>query len=69
MGANDTELEDGTTGARIALPPTTILPIHIHGTVVTSSSTGDLQLKWAQSTANSAPTSVLEGGYLRAEEI
>jgi len=70
IGAGDDMLTaSGSASPRIALPPGAALPVYIHGTIVTSGTSGDLQLQWAQSTANSAPTSVLAGSYLKVEEV
>lgn len=66
---NEMVLDSGTESSRINLPANTPTSIHIKGTVVTSSTSGPFQLRWAQATSNSAPTTVMEGSYLRAEEI
>jgi hypothetical protein len=66
---NEAILSSGATSTRIELPANTPTSVHIHGTVKTSGSNGDFQLKWAQFASNAAPTTVMEGSYLRAEEI
>lgn len=67
---NEMVLDSGAASSRINLPANTPTSIHIKGTVVTSStSAGDFQLKWAQATSNAAPTTVMTGSYLRAQEI
>ena len=69
---NDTDemvLDSGDESSRISLRANTPTSIHLHGTVTTSGTSGDLVLKWAQATSNAAATAVLRGGYLRAEAI
>lgn len=66
---NEMVLDSGVESSRIALPANTPTSIHLHGTVTTSSTSGDFVLKWAQMTANAAATAVLKGSYLRAEAI
>lgn len=66
---NEMVLNSGVTSSRIVLPANTPTSIHIKGTVKTEGTSGDFQLKWAQSTSNSNPTTVMEGSYLKAEEI
>jgi hypothetical protein len=62
-------LASNATSSRIALQANTPKSIHIKGTVKTVGVTGDLILKWAQATANAAATTVIQGRYLKAEEI
>lgn len=62
-------LNSGSTSSRIVLPANMPTPIHVKGTIKTGSTAGDLQLKWAQVSSNSAAVQVLEGSYLRAAEI
>lgn len=66
---NEMVLGSGAQSSRIVLPANTPTSIHIHGTIVTGSTAGDLQLKWAQATSNGAATVMGQGSYLRAEEI
>jgi hypothetical protein len=66
---NEMVLGSSATSTRITLPANTPTSVHLHGTVVTSGASGDLQLKWAQATSNANATAVLPGSYLRAEEI
>lgn len=66
---NEMVLDSGNTSSRISLPANTPTSIHIKGTVKTTSSSGDLQLKWSQATSNAAATTVMKGSYLRAEAI
>ncbi len=66
---NEMVLGSGATSARITLPANNPTSIHIKGTVVTGSTSGDFQLKWAQASSNASPTMVTAGSYLRAEEI
>ncbi len=66
---NEMVLSSGAASSRINLPANTPTSIHIKGTVVTGSASGDFQLKWAQATSNGAPTTVMAGSYLRAEAI
>jgi hypothetical protein len=67
---SDMVLSSGATSSAIMVignsKPTTV---HIRGTVKTGASSGDFVLKWAQSSAGTATTSVAKGSYLRAEEI
>lgn len=62
-------LTSGAVSPRIVLPANTPIPIQIKGTIKTGSTAGDVEFKWAQATSNAALTTVLEGSYLRAEEI
>lgn len=66
---NEMVLTSGETSSRIALPANTPTSIHIKGTIVTGSTSGDFRLKWAQATSNANATTVLKGSYLRAVEI
>lgn len=66
---NEMVLDSGDPSTRIALPANTPTSIHIKGTVKTSSTSGDFQLKWSQATSNAAATTVMKGSYLRAEAI
>lgn len=66
---NEAILVSGATSTSIALPANTPTSVHIKGTIKTLGTSGDLQLKWAQSSSNSAATTVMEGSYLRAESI
>lgn len=58
----------GVGSARIALPANSATAIMLKGTVTTSSA-GDLQLRWAQATSNGNATIVGAGSYLQALEI
>jgi hypothetical protein len=68
---NEMVVESGEESVRIQVEsvsgngPTTI---PITGTIVTGSTSGDVQLKWAPWTNNQTMT-ILEGSYLRADEI
>jgi len=62
-------LTSDTVSPRIVLPANSPIPIQIKGTVKTGATAGNLEFKWAQMTANVAPTTILGGSYLRAEEI
>jgi hypothetical protein len=62
-------LDSGDQSNRINLPASTPTSIHVKGTVVTSGTSGDFKLKWAQATSNGNATTVMAGSYLRAEEI
>lgn len=66
---NEMVLASGATSSAIALPANTPTSIHVKGTVKTTSTSGDFQLKWAQSQSSASPTTVMEGSYLRAESI
>lgn len=66
---NELVLFSGDESNRIQLPADIPTSVHIKGTVTTLSTSGDLQLKWAQATSNTNATTVMEGSYLRAEEI
>lgn len=66
---NEMVLDSGDQSSRINLPGNTPTSIHIKGTVVTSGTSGDFKLKWAQATSNANPTAVMAGSYIRAEEI
>jgi hypothetical protein len=66
---NEMVIFSGDDSNRINLPANTPTSIHVKGTVTTGSATGDFQLKWSQATSNGNPTTVMEGSYLRAEEI
>lgn len=68
--ATDEEmLTNEVTSARIALQANTPRSIHFTGTVKTSGTAGDLIIKWAQATANAAPTTVMQGSYLKVDTI
>jgi hypothetical protein len=43
--------------------------IQIHGVINMGANSGNVQLQWAQSTSNAAPTTVIKGSYLRADSI
>lgn len=62
-------LTDSSVSSRIVLPANNPVPVFIKGSIKTGSDPSDLELLWAQATSNSAPTTVLKGSYLRAEEI
>ncbi len=64
----DVLLRSSQVSNRISMAANTPVAIHVHGTVVTSTA-GSMRLKWAQATADSAPTTVMAGSYLRAVEI
>jgi len=66
---NEAILTSGATSSSITLPANTPTSVHIKGTVKTSGTSGDFQLKWAQNASNAASTTVMEGSYLRAEAI
>ncbi|MEK7613550.1 MAG: LamG domain-containing protein [Patescibacteria group bacterium] len=66
---NEMVLVSGEESNRINLPADVPTSIHIKGTVKTSSTSGDFQLKWAQATSNGNATTIMKGSYLRAEEI
>jgi hypothetical protein len=66
---NEMVLSSAATSSRITLPANTPTSVHLHGTIVTGSTSGDLQLKWAQATANANPTTIMAGSYLRAESL
>lgn len=65
---NEMVLDSGDESNRITLPANIPTSVHIKGTVVTSNS-GTFKLKWAQVTSNAAPTTIMAGSYLRAQEI
>lgn len=62
-------LTDGSVSPRIVLPANIPVPVFIKGTVSTGAESTSLELLWAQSTSNSAATTVLKGSYLRATEL
>jgi hypothetical protein len=62
-------LTSGTASGGIAIPANDPTWIHLTGTVTTSGTAGDLQLKWAQNTSDAAGTTVMKGSYMRAEAI
>jgi hypothetical protein len=66
---DDMVLSSGEESQTIALQANRPRSIHIAGTVVTGSTSGDFQLKWAQDTSNGNATTVMAGSYLRAQEI
>ena len=59
----------GTVSSSIPLPANEPVIIQITGTVVAGSSGETFVLQWAQNSSHSIATQVLEGSYLRAEEI
>jgi hypothetical protein len=63
-------LHNSTTSSKtIQLTANDTGVIDISGTLVTTGSNGTLQFLWAQATSNAAPTTVIEGSYLKAEEL
>lgn len=65
------ELLESSGAASISIPmvANTPLVIHIKGTIITTNTEGDFTLQWAQNTSNSNAITVIEGSYLRADEI
>lgn len=66
---NGVLLASGTGSARIQVPSGTPTAIYLRGTIKTDATTGDVQVKWAQATADASAVTVLAGSYLSAEEI
>jgi hypothetical protein len=62
-------LTSSATSSRIALQANTPKSIHFKGTVKTGGTGGDFLLQWAQATSNAAPTTVMQGSFIRAEAI
>lgn len=62
-------LGSGLSSARIEVPTSASRSIHIKGTIKTTSTSGDLQLKWSQFATSANGVTVMEGSYLRAESI
>ena len=62
-------LMENATSSRIAIQANIPRSVHFKGTVTTSSTAGDLTLRWAQATANSNSTTVMEGSYMRIDAI
>lgn len=56
----------GVTSNSITLPADTVVPVYVHGTVVTGGSGGNLDFQWAQASSNAASVSIGTGSYLTA---
>ena len=57
----------GTGSVEIPMKANIPVPVHIMGTVTTSSTGGSFHLQWAQYTSNSNTVGVLTGSYLRVD--
>jgi len=61
-------LQASGIGGRASVPANNPAPIVIHGTIVVST-TGTLQLQWAQNTSNANTMQVVKGSYLKIDQI
>lgn len=68
-GSDQGILSNNQTSSTIDLTANTPTLVHIGGTVKTGSVGGPLELRWAQSTADSAALTVRKGSYLRADAL
>lgn len=66
---NGVLLTSGVVSTSIPVSDSAPVAVHLKGTVKTSSTSGQLQLKWAQNSSNSTPVTLLEGSYLKAEAL
>lgn len=58
----------GTAVAAGAVASLTV-PVRLSGTVTLGTTAGDVQVQWAQNSANPSATQVLNGSYLRAQAV
>lgn len=59
----------GTASAQIDIPANTNTLIQQFGSVVTSSTSGNLQLKWAQFSSNATATKIKQGSFITVTEV
>ncbi len=59
----------GTASQEIPMRANTPVVIHVSGTVKVGSTSGDVTLQWAQFTSDATAVKVMEGSYLRADQL